>query len=107
MTHQLAFPSMIQLGPKVTDDSQPTPTRSPLIALALEPTYTSPPMDKNAHDNTSISPLTFTVDFNLDGIDNETTQEAKHPMFQGAQEELLHWHYCLSHLSFLCIKQMA
>ena len=98
---------MIKLGTKQMDDFQPMSTCSPLFTLAPEPTYTSATMDRNAHDDMSVSPLPFMVDFNLDGIDNETFREVKYPMFQGAQEELLHWHYCLSHFLFHHMQQMA
>ena len=73
----------------------------------MEPMYATAPTEGNADDNMYVLPVPFIVDFNLNGIDNKIPEGVQHPMFQGAQEELLHWHYHLSHLLFCCMKQLA
>jgi hypothetical protein len=39
--------------------------------------------------------------------DGEPIEESLHPEFSMAQQELLHWHYRLNHLSFTHIQAMT
>jgi hypothetical protein len=45
------------------------------------------------------------ANFNLDG--QMELQVEKHPTFEDDEAQLLHWHYCLSHLPFKQIQAMA
>ena len=79
----LCFHSTIALAPE-NHTEQGAPTDEPTINPRDAPLFT---------------------DFNLDG--NASLPEALHPTFEGAQEELLHWHYRLNHLSFRRIQALA
>jgi len=45
--------------------------------------------------------------FDLDGTKGDAIEEVQHPELMDSQQELLHWHYRLNHLSSIRIQMMA
>jgi len=104
----LAMPATIDLGLTPSMQSPETSEKVPIVSNSEgeNPIDTSQTThEASQQESPDNQPFTFEVEKVLG--QGEQLYEDLHPEFSLAQQELLHWHYCLNHLSFARIQNMA